>query len=290
MIQTNHGHALDDIIAGLHGTFRLPPSASARTVHDILDLNDGGEIVSLAWLAPWTICALREADYYELDYSFKALKPYVYSIPRAVKANLGIPLGIVIAPSERRYVFSLFADVLAEKDLSRDDLLELPLLSDAGSALRSYAGGNTGRDGYHRYHYLCYRHLLESFGSGTIVTILAQRLLFTPTEEAFLEIYPQTIADFVLGCRQNVISAAGRKKFGELFGVDLAERNGDESPRTNTGIFKKQALWSERGTTFAVAACTNHIEGTHGRLNEQVTHLRSIREKFATRYEAAGVE
>jgi hypothetical protein len=205
----------------------------------------------------------------------------VYSIPLAVKANVGIPLGIVMAPSEHRDVFSLFADVLAEKGFSRGDLFELPLLSDAGNALRSYAEGNAGRRGYHRYHDLCDRHLLESLGSGTIVALLARLLLFTPTEEAFREIYPQTIADFVLGCRQNVISAAGRKKFGELFGVDLAGWNGDGSPRTNAGIFKGQALWSERGITFGVAACTNHIDGTHGRLNQQVKHLRCSREKFA---------
>jgi hypothetical protein len=124
--------------------------------------------------------------------------------------------------------------------------------------------------------------LLESFGSGTIVALFAGRLLLTPIEEAFREIYPQTIADFVLGCRQNLMSAPGRRQFAELFGVDLAGWNGDESPRTNPGIFKGQAGLSERGTTFGVAACTNHIEGTHGRLNEQVKHLRSLREKFAT--------
>jgi hypothetical protein len=41
--------------------------------------------------------------------------------------------------------------------------------------------------------------------------------------------------------------------------------------------FKKQAVWSERDITFEVAACTNHIEGTHGRLNEQVKKLHSLR-------------
>jgi hypothetical protein len=76
-------------------------------------------------------------DYYELDCSFTALEPYVYSIPLAVRANVGIPLGIVIAPSERRDVHSLFADLLAEKGFSRNELFEIPLLSDAGKALRS---------------------------------------------------------------------------------------------------------------------------------------------------------
>jgi hypothetical protein len=194
--------------------------------------------VSLTWLAAWAICPLHQADYYELDCSFNALKPYVYSIPLAVKANAGIPLGIVIAPSERQAVFSLFADHLAEKGFSRGDPFELPLLSDAGAALRSKAEGNADREGYHRHHCLCYRHLLEAIGSGTIVALVARRLLFTTTKEAFKDIYPQTIADFGLRCRQNLISAPGRRKFAELFGVDLSGWTGNGSPRTNITNFK----------------------------------------------------
>jgi hypothetical protein len=166
-----------------------------------------------------------------------------------------------MALSERQDVFSLFADVLAEKGLSRHELLELPLLSDPGTALRSYAEGNTEREGYHRHHYLCYPHLLGSIGSGTIVALLARGLPFMITEKAFKDIYPQTIADFVLGCRQNLISAPSRRKFAELFGVDLAGWNGNGSPRTNIINFKKQALW---------------------RLNQQVKKLCSLRNRFAT--------
>jgi hypothetical protein len=129
--------------------------------------------VCLTCLAPWAICALRQADDYELDCSFKALKPYVYSIPLAVKANVGIPLGIVMTPSERQAVFEHLANVLAEQGFSRCELFELPLLSDDGTALRSYADGNAEREGYHRHHYLGYRHLLELIGSATIVAILA---------------------------------------------------------------------------------------------------------------------
>jgi hypothetical protein len=77
------------------------------------------------------------------------MKPCVDSIPLAVKANVGIPLGIVIAPSERREVFSIFTDVLVEKGFSETDLFEIPLWSDAGTALRSYAKGGVGQKGYH---------------------------------------------------------------------------------------------------------------------------------------------
>jgi hypothetical protein len=99
---------------------------------------------------------LREADYYELDCSFKSMKPHVHSISLAVKANAGIPLGNAIAPSDKREFFSSFADLLAENGFARDELFQLPLLSDAARALRSYADGRAGRAGYHQRHYLCY--------------------------------------------------------------------------------------------------------------------------------------
>jgi hypothetical protein len=86
----------DDLFAQLHGTLRLQLRAAVQ--QESVILYNGREIVILAWLAPCAISAMKLADYCELDCSFKALKPYVYSIPLAVKANVGIPLGIVIAP------------------------------------------------------------------------------------------------------------------------------------------------------------------------------------------------
>jgi hypothetical protein len=133
----------DDSFAEMHGTFRLQLRSTNQTESSLS--YDGREIVTLTWLAPWAIWALRQPDYYELDYSFKALKPCVYPIPLAYKANFGIPLGIVIAPSERRAVHSIVADVLTENRFSHNDLFEGPLLSDAGTALRSYAEEGTGR-------------------------------------------------------------------------------------------------------------------------------------------------
>jgi hypothetical protein len=218
----------------------------------------GREIVTLAWFAPWAISVLHDADYYELDCSFMALKPYIYSIPLAIKANVGIPLGIVIAPSERREIYSIFSHLLAEKGFSRESLFELPLLSDAGTALRSYAKGGSEREGYHRRHYLCYRHLLESLGSGTLVALLARRLLFTNTEKGFRELHPQTLA-----------------------GVDLVQLHGNKCLSTSVKVFKAQALWGERGIDFGVASCTNHIEGLHGRVNRRVLNLRILIRRFA---------
>jgi hypothetical protein len=174
---------------------------------------------------------MPNADYDEWDCSFQALKPYVYSIPLAVKANVGIPLGIVMALSKRRDVFSIFADLPVEKGFSESDLFEIPFISDAGTALRSYAEGLAGRRGYYGHHYLYYRHLLEALGSDTLVALLARRLLFTRTQNAYQEAYPQTVADFVLGCQQGMISPNGRAKFGNRFGINLTQSDGNACPK-----------------------------------------------------------
>jgi hypothetical protein len=118
------------------------------------------------------------------------------------------------------------------------ELFELQLLSDAGKAHQSYADGRAGQNEYHQRHYRCYRHLLENLGSGTIVALLASYLLFTRTEEAFREIYSQTVAHFVLGCRKQLMSDPGRKKFGKLFGIDLTQWDEDEFPIMNLDVFK----------------------------------------------------
>jgi hypothetical protein len=57
-------------------------------------------IVTLCWVASWAIACLQSCQYYELDCSFQVLYPDVYCIPMAVSANVGIPLGIVVAPTE----------------------------------------------------------------------------------------------------------------------------------------------------------------------------------------------
>jgi hypothetical protein len=93
------------------------------------------------------------------------------------------------------------------------------------------------------------------------------------TEDAFREVYPQSVADFVLGCQRNVISVSGREKFCKLFGVDPIQSDGNECLRTHTDVFTEQALWGERGIIFGDAACSNHIEWMHGRLN---AHLRFV--------------
>jgi hypothetical protein len=217
---------------------------------------------------PWALTALREAQFYELDFSFEALRPYTYSIPMAVKGNRGIPLGIAVAPTERQEIFRLFADHVIEHGFSRDRLAVLPLLSDEGAALKAHA------DQYHQFHFYCYRHLLESLGSGPLAAMLARRLLFTYTEQEFRDLIDQTRSDFHAGCSNGLITVAARTKFQARFGLGTGST-------VDVSVFARQALWGERGARFGVSTCTNHVEGLHGRLNDATRDLVNLHTKLA---------
>lgn len=272
-----HTASFEQLLEALPGRFVVTVSGRSLAFPGLSCpvLFNGQPVVTLTWIAPWAADALRRADYYELDCSFQALRPFVYSVPMVISRNVGIPIGLVVAPTERARVFALFAEGLVEHGVcSRQSLASLPLLSDAGRALAKYV-----RDFNHR-HFLCYRHLLEILGSGTLVAILAARLFFAVTRQAFLDILPQTLSDFALGCRDGLITVKGRGKFAELFGLDLNDWNMDTRPFCNVDVFARQAFWGERGA-LGVSSCSNHLEGLHGRLNRRVSGMKNWPRRFA---------
>jgi hypothetical protein len=264
-------------MATAYGDFiiRLADPTAMMTLH-----YQGKGIIVFVWVAPWAQHCLRSASYYELDCSFQALHPYAYSVPMAIHFNVGIPLGIVVAPTERKEVFELFAHQLFGQGFTREELAALPLASDIGQALAAYAKL------YHRWHYFCYRHVLESLGSRTLAAMLALRLMFTRTLADFLAKSGQTLSDFAEGCRARLITENGYRIFCQFFGVTGVTVDGDGIPALDSEVFAQQALWGERGMRFGVGSCTNHIEGFHAHLNEETNGLRNPVRKLVTIMEA----
>jgi hypothetical protein len=96
---------------------------------------------------------LRRTQYDKPHRSAKAFCPDVSAIPLAVQTNVGILLGIIIAPIERGDLFDLFAEsprVLAGR------IAAVPLLSDGDRALKADA---LNSDEQHFNHYC---HIFES--------------------------------------------------------------------------------------------------------------------------------
>jgi hypothetical protein len=178
--------SLDDVIRDLHVSFWIERDPAVEGLQE----HAGRPVVTFIWLVPWAVMALSEAQFYELDCSFEALRPSPSSIPMSVKANPGIPLGIAVTPTERQHILRLLANNLIEQGFPRDHLARLPLRSDEGTALNAHAIQ------YHELHFYCDRYLLEALSSGTFAPMLARRRLCPYTQQEFRDVVDQTMCDF----------------------------------------------------------------------------------------------
>jgi hypothetical protein len=236
-------------------------------------------VVSSTWLAPWTPDFLKEMvplwkiQYFELDVSFEALGPMCYCIPTAISHNIGIPLGLIITPTERTETYRLFIHMLERIDRSLiETVIQKPLLSDQGTALKSFANE------FEIVHFLCFRHLLELLGSRTFVSLLARRLLFTGSEEEYNKLKQPTFQEFGCAVRMEAITEHGKSVFCGIFGLSMDPTGRVEE--IDAEAFPRQALWGGR-LAQGVSACTNHVEGLHARLNEAVRVCRLLTRKIS---------
>lgn len=201
-----------------------------------------------------------------------------------VRATVDIALGIVTAPSECWQRYGMCIDALSrEVDTNFD---QLPLLSSERKALTKYQ-----QQWIHPLpHFRC-RHFLESLGSGTFVAFLRCPHLFIQTTQAFKDITDQTMPDFVICCRRNLISLAGQRNSCRMFDVN---RMSDEGSNTladiDPPVVAQQALWGDRGPVCGFSACTNHIEAFHALCDRKLGQLRNLVAKFSVVLDAAVTE
>jgi hypothetical protein len=113
--ESGHPGSLEDLLSSCPGEIRV----FMRPEHRDLIYEDQG-VVALVWVAPFASNAILLAQFYELDCSFRALQPYVYSVPLSVHVNVEIPLGIVLGQSETAEIYGMFARVLFEQAISRE--------------------------------------------------------------------------------------------------------------------------------------------------------------------------
>jgi ankyrin repeat protein len=272
---TTHVQSFEHFISTLHGDIRIEclPLGSDGAQSYPLQYH-GGAVVTLAWIAPWASAVLMSGEvlYLELDASFYALRPYAYVIPFAVIANYGIPLGLIMTPTERQESYEIFYQGVVRVGVDSAVLDALPILSDEGTGLGAYARAHS------LIQYFCFRHRLALLGSGTFVALLARRLFFCGTETEYRHLKAVTIIDFEVARREGAITAEGVHQFCRFFGLQF-EPDGHciELPEDP---FVSQALWSGRGSA-GVATCSNHSEGSHGRFNGKTSGRLSLVRRLA---------
>jgi ankyrin repeat protein len=268
-VEAVHSQSLEALIDSLMGSVFLQ-TADGDSPSKYPLFCYGSEVVTLTWVAPWTQNLLQcgAIQYVELDASFYALRPYIFIVPLAIIANYAIPMGLIMAPTEREESYRLFDEAMTSIHLGPGLVHDWPILSDEGQALNAYCRGHEDQ------HYFCFRHRLELLGSNTYVAMLARRLFFVASEDGYREMKTVTITDFRIGCQEGAINSNGARLFCEFFGLSL---HGDDLTIEVDDIdpFVTQALWSQRGSR-GVGTCTNHSEGTHGRANRKVAGVRSL--------------
>jgi hypothetical protein len=110
---------------------------ASQTVDKATKLDNNTYIESISWLAPWTVNVIHMVNYIELDASFYALKPFVYSIPTGIYRNKSIPLGIFIFKTECAEMYRMFFRMLLNYGIELSLLQSKGNLTDEGKAIQS---------------------------------------------------------------------------------------------------------------------------------------------------------
>jgi hypothetical protein len=107
----------------------------------------------------------------------------------AIIDNESFPLGLQISPTNRYHHYSTFFKNL-EKTFNLHNFFPGKIfLSDMGKAIGKLVKKIRAKK------FICYRHLIESFGSGTFLSLVVNHVLFTSCEEEFLHILPPALSD-----------------------------------------------------------------------------------------------
>jgi hypothetical protein len=125
-------------------------------------------------------------------------------------------------------------------------------------------------------HYFCYRHILESFGSGSFVSIIVRRLLFSPSLTEFDFKFGQALADLNQLYLEGFINQTQIHKLCNLF--NLRFENEKFQAASDDHNFS-QALWV-RGV-LGVSTCSNHSERINRTCNAKTKKLQSISERLS---------
>jgi hypothetical protein len=201
----------------------------------------------------------------ELDATYQAGRPYAAIVPTAVIRNAGLPLGLVLTPTERAASYELFWD---DMDLSAEEKRELvfskALLSDGGQALRAYGQR-------HVRHFTCMRHVLERLDSRTYVAMLARRLMFAGCERDYSLLRAHCIISLQLAMRAGIVTDDGAGLFCRTFGLTIGA--GGVLCSSSSDMFRAEVIWGERAAA-GVSTCSNHVEWLHSQLNAATGGIR----------------
>ena len=264
---SSNSNSLESIMNKTKGHYFLLLYKSSISENNLLVHNDK-QVQYLVWIAPWCKKFLEfHSGYIQIDASFYALHPYVYSVPLLILDNAAIPLGIVLGPQENNHLFNYFYDFVGRIYPSLIlQLKKMPILSDEGSAIKLFAQIQG------LIQFFCYRHLIEKLGSNSILGEIARFLLFQPTKKHYNKVLPQVISDVNEYISESLVKTAQVEKFRNIFEFKLLDNKLVAVDDHQHGIWHRME--------YGISTCSNHIERLHRTLNEAVSEMRSIYRKL----------
>ena len=210
---------------------------------------------------------INQADFIELDTSFKVFTPYVFSVPTAIISNESFPLGFSIGPSESFEIYNNFYEILKDVDQETyTKFVSLAVLSDEGTALRKLCIT------YQIAQFFCYRHIIEKFGANSQIAVIVRKLIFFEEKMDFYHYwntYIHLITSVYIDANED-----NKKRFSKLFNTHYDEQSKILTPPN----FDEQSLW-ERGPLH-ISTSTNHVESAHQKLNAKTRKIRNFMKKI----------
>ena len=220
------------------------------------------KVHSLIWISD-ILYHLLESDHksiscFELDVSFKAIKPYVFCIINCIIHNEGLPVGISIGPTEKVYIYSHFYETLRKDERFGGlyaKLLSIPILTDEGSALISLAAQ------LHLTQFFCFAHLIRKFSWGSALSGMVRDLLYSFSPEELNEKFKKMEMRLCISLSNSDKSTIAM--FNKLFNTDFD---------SNTKTFQTPPSLDTQGLFIrkehGIPTCTNHSESSHSKVNE----------------------
>ena len=235
--------------------------------------NDINDIRTISKIFPWTFPLINLFHFIELDGSFRAVKPYTFCVAQGIIFNESFPIAITITPSESTELYSMIFDRINEITQNKINWSGKLILSDMGTALKSVC------DHYNFMQFFCHRHIIEHFGSNSVLGNLCRKILkaFDPIEYGQICIEIKEILECYKKERQtqNATNQDTENKIKDLE-IMISGDNGDVK---SNYFYLKWALWV-RGS-YHVGRCTNHNESFHSVINGTLNYTKSFKKKLS---------
>jgi hypothetical protein len=253
--------SFEHLVSTLSGTVYLQLQHSKQPILSFY----GKNVQSFTWIPNWAVGTIHLSNNFQLDASFRSLKPYVFTVLMGLISNCALPTCLHFTFSENIEHYDKLFKAFQLPGLDLPVFAEKTFLTDQSQAIKHVLSKIT------HFHFLCYRHILESFGSHSFAAIIAHRILFTSSLGELENKLPQIFQDIIELINQNLITEKQIQRLCELFQFKYTDNMLELKGETAN---HDQALWIR--SPFGCSTCSNHAERFHKSCNSRTRGIRSI--------------